>query len=64
MHPAHPAKEAKKPTSTSDYPDQLSDTTVALAAAKVYFAFLMKVSRKHLLACYCIARLLLGTSYA
>jgi hypothetical protein len=35
MHSVDPAKEAKKPTSTSDYPDQLSDTTVALAAAKV-----------------------------
>ncbi|EIE22736.1 PEBP-like protein [Coccomyxa subellipsoidea C-169] len=35
MHSVDPAKEARKPTATSDYPDQLSDTTVALAAAKV-----------------------------
>jgi hypothetical protein len=35
MHSANQAKEAHKPTAVSDYPEQISDTTTALAAAKV-----------------------------
>ena len=40
MHPLDPAKEARKPSATSHYPDQISDTTAALAAAKVISASL------------------------
>lgn len=34
MHASDPAKEAAKPSATSDYPERLSDSTIALATAK------------------------------
>ena len=35
MHHSDPTKEAHKPSAVSDYPEEVSDVTVALSAAKV-----------------------------